>query len=794
MSFSERFYHRISLYTQPLITGILLLFILLLTLWIRLQGADTLPDGQFTGNDAYLFHRQAHIIAEAGILPATDMDRWLPDGRDNGQLLTLYSYTIAYLHKILALLFPSISIYTLQLYLPPICFTIGISVLFLFLSHHYGQLFAFISCVLLATIPGSVERSAIGFGDRDAFCWLFGILVVITYLWKEQLPTGHRRTIATIASGSTVLLGGLSWSGFGIFLLIPMGVELWKFCTTDTEYKIHEYALWIAIFVPTLYLLSPVYQRGEGYTTHVAALMLLPPLVIFFIRATRYLLITYIPAFRKHAHKLAWGLTLLAIAAGAIYCYLQYGAFETTAFAFRESRFMKTMGELVDPDFIYWTDRYGAVFVLGSIGLILACSHFKNPNGTLLGGSLFLFTATTFYRRLIETWISTKTSDILFFIAVGSVAIALAIAAMRKTNQQDKTHHERILIAMIAWFILWVFLARSGKRYDFFIGLPLAFGTASILWIAPAFFNQQIKQNNKHKAIISATAFLILIAILLLPPLGGHLTRLHRANYKMRTPIPSEPYMIDALKWIKSELPPETVIAANWDDGMPLNVIGGVKTITDSDTFLPHWIHLYYRHVFCGQNETEVLEFLKTHHATHLMLTAAGVTARAADHAAIGSDHHGDRYFQLIPLRPIQTPIGADDRIGAPDTDTPFIYIDLQKDDTDTVTLTLTKTDKTTKMIEIKDAITPKMVDLQKGGLALYFDKDTHLIDAYYIPPIGWNSFAIKCFLQGKYSNAFEQIYPTNTSENRANVKIWKITYPPHIKTDQKYLLKAPTR
>lgn len=72
---------------------------------------------QFSENDAYLYHWQSDIIAKQGVLPANDMQRWLPDGRDNQQLLSLYPYTIAYIHKT----FPWLTLYHIQLYLPILC-------------------------------------------------------------------------------------------------------------------------------------------------------------------------------------------------------------------------------------------------------------------------------------------------------------------------------------------------------------------------------------------------------------------------------------------------------------------------------------------------------------------------------------------------------------------------------------------------------------------------------------------------------------------------------------------------
>ncbi|MCG9129896.1 hypothetical protein JT359_20100 [Candidatus Poribacteria bacterium] len=58
-------------------------------------------------------------------LPARDMNCWLPLGRDNEQLLSLYVYTLAYTQKV----FPWFSVYDIQLYLSVVCFTLTIGVL-----------------------------------------------------------------------------------------------------------------------------------------------------------------------------------------------------------------------------------------------------------------------------------------------------------------------------------------------------------------------------------------------------------------------------------------------------------------------------------------------------------------------------------------------------------------------------------------------------------------------------------------------------------------------------------------
>lgn len=147
---------------------------------------------------------------EHGHLPARDMHRWLPLGRDLGQTLNLYGYVLAYTHKVVSQIFPNITLYHVSLYTPVVCFCIGLGVLCLYLYYTYGLLFSSIVGVLLATLPGSVERSAAGFGDRDAFCLMLGILAVVTYLISLEVETPRKRLIWTLASGFIVFLGGIS--------------------------------------------------------------------------------------------------------------------------------------------------------------------------------------------------------------------------------------------------------------------------------------------------------------------------------------------------------------------------------------------------------------------------------------------------------------------------------------------------------------------------------------------------------------------------------------------------------
>lgn len=243
--------------------------ILLIAFWIRVQGTSSIPDGQFTGHDPYLYYWQAHIISEHGQLPPRDMHRWLPLGRDLGQTLNLYSYFLAYIHKAIALCFPEVSLYHVSLYAPTLCFLIALSSVCLFLYYTNGLLFSGVVGVLLATLPGAILRSSAGFGDRDSWCFLLAVLATTTYLLSLQARPPRERIFWTLASGSIVFLGGLSWEAFGLTVAIILAVELWRFCSTEDEQHLTVYALWIFLFVPALVRFSPAYTRRFSNQRHI---------------------------------------------------------------------------------------------------------------------------------------------------------------------------------------------------------------------------------------------------------------------------------------------------------------------------------------------------------------------------------------------------------------------------------------------------------------------------------------------------------------------------------------------
>ncbi len=749
------------------ITILLLVIILFLTFWIRVQGVERIPAGQFTENDAYTYYWQSGIIAEQGRLPVRDMSRWLPVGRDNGQLFSFYAYALGYLSK----LFPWVSRYTIQIYLPVFCFTLIVGLIFVFFWRTDGELFTLIVGVVLATLPGSISRSAVGFGDRDTWCYLFGALAIFGYLFKERMEVGIHRTIVNCLCGLVVFIGGLSWEAFGVFVLVIVSLEIWKFCREEGIESYSEYLIWVLMFVPGLLLISPAYRNGYGFSAHVGALLIFPVLTVLVIRVIRQLCFKYVKVVRLHKKKLVWGLTLFSFLLGIGYIVLQSGSFASTVFSFQESRLMQNVGELQDPHFRYWYWRYGSIYILGSIGFIVCSVILWGRFGVVLAASVLLFVLTTFFRWPVSDVIGENICDVLFMVSLCLTGISVGIASLRESQKKEVY----VVLAMLMWFVIWVSFARGGKRFDFFIGLPLAYGTAWLLYSSPVYVIEKLKEigviyrerlNGMHVAVVFS--IVVLVPVLFVDVLGGHVNRSVHASAEMKKPIPGVNDVAEAFEWIKENLNENVVMAANWPHGTQLNVLGNVKTVVDSDHYLPHWIHLYYRHVFCAQDPYEALSFLKTHNATHLMMTEWEVISRSHVYSYIGSNADNDRRFRLHKFVRVDGPIGEPYQLEPESDRMPIAFIDfvsktgtrepgthgpveIGKQQKLGFTIHLKTDENLTGDLAItfgKESI--RTVSMGSSGLVFYFDRNGVLKQGYLLSSRGWESLAIELFLRNK--------------------------------------------
>ncbi|MYA99170.1 hypothetical protein F4X90_05730 [Candidatus Poribacteria bacterium] len=783
-------------YFLHIIAGATIACILLIALWIRIQtpaGSYT----EFSSNDAYLYYWQAELISEHGKLPERDMHRWLPVGRDLGQTLNLYSYILAYTHKAIAWVFPNISLYHVSFYMPVICFCMGLGVICFFLYRTFGFFFSSFVGILLATLPGTITRSIAGFSDRDSWCLLLGILSVITYLTALQVQAPRKRILWTLISGFFVFLGGLSWEGFGVFLSIILFVEIWRFLSSETEEGLGFYLLWVSTFVPALYLSSSAYRSGHGFSTHLFALMLMPPIVVLCIRTFRYFIITkgfpLADKLHSRARTISLGLMILCLAMILGYIGIQMDTFINTTVPFSENPLMQSVQELMDFKYNSWVALYGSISFLGCIGLMVSCMHRWKTLGSVFVFPVCLFIVTTFLSEELSAILGADMSRMLFLASIFfTISIVLLIAW--RINETNK--YEEVYIAGIAWLFFWVALTRDAARYSFFLGPAIAFFTAELIQIGLMTLIKKLKpvnllrKNNAQFLLKFGVVLVVLTALMFWQPLGGYATRMVTSIKIVKKASSGDLARKKAFRWMKAQLPSNTVVAANWSYGSKLNVLGGVKTIIDQDHYIQHWIHLYNRYIFCGQSEIEALQFLKTHKATHLMISEEGLVAAAPNHSAIGSTSTQNLRFEITPLLIIKHPQKQTLLVPIEEND---FFKDIQwNPHTNKKAKAVLYDGQTVEIpyvvyLDKKRVHSESQTDSKFGGIVMYFDEHQKYQKGYYVPPIAWNMLSVQLFLRDIPNKTFAPVYPIENFST-APIKIWEIRYPTNIQPNSKYL------
>jgi hypothetical protein len=101
--------------------------------------------------------------------------------------------------------------------------------------------------------------------------------------------------------------------------------------------------------------------------------------------------------------------------------------------------------------------------------------------------------------------------------------------------------------------------------------------------------------------------------------------------------------LVKALQFIDANVEKDAVIATWWEQGSFVNLIANRATIVDDEP-LPYWTHLMARHLILGQDESDILGFLASHNATHLLLNTNYLTT-AHIFGYIGSGIELDRFF-----------------------------------------------------------------------------------------------------------------------------------------------------
>ena len=474
-------------------------------------------------------------------------------------------------------------------------------------------------------------------------------------------------------------------------------------------------------------------------------------------------------------------------------------------------------------------------------------------------------------------------SILVFLIGMG----ATYLVAYQKREKPEKEKNQKFdfnSLFLLVWLFLILFCARGATRFEFFL-VPVAIAVGSYALIV--FFQWLVTGRTFHRwmwilfsimlvweffavsnslgvtesfignvkfsltIVIGLTILLLgvgvfevlknisekrLSRLILLPILTLCLafivgspfavSRGYATTSANRAQQPSflDSSMRQAFNWMEENLPQKAVIAASWEYGSFLNLHANRATIIDEEQ-ISYWVHLMNRHVMLGQTEEEALEFLKTHRATHLLVTQRAISLLPTL-SKLGSDENFDRhcalfhfgkhvenilielsgescYRYLIPGSKaiVDEPLQWEGEIYPPgdwQVNSVYLQVDRENQSFPRLKAALVEVEAGKQIFRLRpEAISINGQWIRQEGIVL---PCTLLIHTSSSNPSDWHvlylsqrarqSLMIRLYLFNESSEFFKPIYPpTNGPSMNYEARLWEINYPADVQPNPKYLL-----
>ncbi|MEM2956101.1 MAG: STT3 domain-containing protein [Candidatus Pacearchaeota archaeon] len=647
---------------QNLIFYILLIIIIIYGgIYLRTLNVSQLKDVT-TGNwtlapdlDPFLFLRWAKEIAEHGSLAKIDNLRYVPLGFDTTRELTLTSYFIFYLYKIIKLFSPNATIEYAAIIYPIIFFCLTLIAAFLFVGKIFSKyknanLIALISVLFISVIPGFIHRTVAGVPEKESagIFFMFLAFYFIASTFKEE-KTKKAILFGLLAGVSTALMG-LVWGGVTfLFLTIALATFLMFFFSKFEKKDVLVYTCWIIGFTILLiwfprYGINLFTSITSGFAYFVFGLLILDSIIFSTnLKIKLKLEKVKVPKIFSFIAFVIIIFIFILIFEPSFISHLITDASDYIFRPFATNRFTLTVAENNRPFFDSWKNSFGIpffwIFVLGSVFLIYELfEKLKLKDRILLTGIYFLMIVGMIFSRYSENSIMNGSSIQSFIAFLGSIALfvitILAIYFRKKEMDLDKN-----ILLLLAILFFAIFSARAAIRLFYFI-YPIAPIMAAFAIVRISEIALKTKEDIEKIILLIIAGGIIILSLVAL----YNFAQASEVEVKYAT-VPGH-YQIQwqkAMAWVRENTPKDAVFSHWWDYGYWVQSIGERATILDGGNAITYWDHLLGRHVLTAENETEALEFLKTHKANYLLIDSTDIGKYPA-YSSIGADENYDRY------------------------------------------------------------------------------------------------------------------------------------------------------
>ncbi|MBS3140790.1 hypothetical protein J4405_01435 [Candidatus Woesearchaeota archaeon] len=674
----------------------ILLIIILMGFFIRIQNIPQLMDT--TSNtympadpDAMLVFRYSQDLLENDALPAIDKLRSYPLGFTGVGEFNFFTHVIVFTYQFMHLFDSSITFDYAFMIFPAIMFLFAALFFYLLVDKLFNnKKIALIATAFLSFSPAFLFRTMSGITDKESLATLlfFASFYFFVSSWKSKnlLFSLINAVLAGILTGAT----GAVWGGvnfifliFGLFALIELILD--KF----SKENLYSYTLWFILSIITMNLFFPGrINFGTLLNSVTTSLCLLSILAGFF----RHFIIEHrtVNQFVEKYSKLPksvnsfiifgfLGLIFLILFNGPLYLIDKLkDIFTDVTKPFATGRWVLTVAENHQPYVSDWVGHFGGMFfllsiIIGSVILFYhLVKHLSKSNRLKLTVSYTIFIFLFLFSRYKADSTFNGDNFISNFLYIGSFLFFACyfIYIYIKSYLNDQEEYEKIIslnkseIFIIAWFIIMAIAARSAIRLVYIFTSVAMVLAAYFIYTGSIYLYQKVKENEKELTYkIFYITVLALFLMIFFWPFGNAMAQI--PVIKEIPIVNSNGYLLNyyesskaqnagsgttynqqwqlAMKWVRDNTNENAVFSHWWDYGYLVQTGGKRATITDGGNTIGAWNHWTGRHVLMGSNDTEALEFLKAHNATHLLIISDEIGKYPA-FSSIGSDVNYDRY------------------------------------------------------------------------------------------------------------------------------------------------------
>ncbi len=543
-----------------LVIGILIISFSISAL-VRSQAADY--GFQLNEFDPFFNYRATQYLLDNGLNAYVhwhDDMSWYPTGRDVFATAQVPLHvTDAALYKIFG---GGMSLYDFTIIFPVVFGSMTAIVIFALVRVLAGTSAGLFASLFFALSPPIIVRGTIGWFKSEPLGLFYGLLGV--YLFLSGLKSENKKIAISklVGGGFFLAVGFASWGGIEFFLL-PLGLF---FIALPFIRKDHKFLLWaVPLFVAVTMIISGgLFARpGPTFVFGMRGFAMIGPAILLVI-------IIIIQKYSKEQHRIRNSLIALAALVIIGVIVLSAGPFHSASFRYlnavnpfltSEDPLVDSVAEHATPTLAQNFSYFSVLMLFAGLGIWLV---FRKRNGDP--------NASRF---------SIKNEMIVFALIIGIVG---AYSGSTFSRLELLTATSVIILSSIGLAILVAdIFKRENKEIKFIESSKKGTHTKKEI---------PTKKTSELLGKIPKIAFVAVIVALLLVP------TLYPVNANWISVTKSPPTILnggsnfaistsdwpDALNWIKTNTPKDSVVASWWDYGYWVQTLGERKTLADNST------------------------------------------------------------------------------------------------------------------------------------------------------------------------------------------------------------------